>query len=50
MPPFLFVNSCFFSIDNCPEVRVLDLKSQCSVNVFNCPTVYMSGKSWELMI
>ncbi|XP_036151308.1 uncharacterized protein LOC105829174 [Monomorium pharaonis] len=35
-------------IDSCPEVRVLDLKSQCSVNAFDCPTVYTSGKSWEL--
>ncbi|XP_011864950.1 PREDICTED: uncharacterized protein LOC105560434 [Vollenhovia emeryi] len=37
-------------IDKCPEVRVLDLKSQCSVNVFDCPTVYTSGKSWELTL
>ncbi|XP_011700762.1 PREDICTED: uncharacterized protein LOC105457664, partial [Wasmannia auropunctata] len=36
-------------IDNCPEVRVLDLKSRCSVNAFDCPTVYTSGKSWELI-
>ncbi|XP_018344013.1 PREDICTED: uncharacterized protein LOC108749674 isoform X1 [Trachymyrmex septentrionalis] len=37
-------------IDNCTEVRVLDLKSHCSVNAFDCPTVYKSGKSWELTI
>ncbi|KYN24361.1 hypothetical protein ALC57_04039 [Trachymyrmex cornetzi] len=37
-------------IDNCVEVRVLDLKSHCSVNAFDCPTVYTSGKSWELTI
>ncbi|XP_018405574.1 PREDICTED: uncharacterized protein LOC108781943 [Cyphomyrmex costatus] len=35
-------------IDNCTEVRVLDLKSQCSVNAFDCPTVYTSKKSWKL--
>ncbi|XP_024879568.1 uncharacterized protein LOC112459618 [Temnothorax curvispinosus] len=37
-------------IDDCPEVRVLDLKSRCSVNAFDCPTVYTSGKPWELTI
>ncbi|XP_011641676.1 uncharacterized protein LOC105430051 [Pogonomyrmex barbatus] len=35
-------------IDNCPEVRVLDLKSRCPINVFDCPTVYTSEKSWKL--
>ncbi|XP_029173340.1 uncharacterized protein LOC114942193 isoform X1 [Nylanderia fulva] len=26
-------------IDKCPEVQILDLKSRCSVNVLDCPTV-----------
>ncbi|XP_025989551.2 uncharacterized protein LOC105203047 [Solenopsis invicta] len=37
-------------IDRCPEVRLLDLKPRCSVNAFDCPTVYTSGKSWEFTI
>ncbi|XP_025263833.1 uncharacterized protein LOC112637742 [Camponotus floridanus] len=28
-------------IDKCPEVQILNLKSRCSVNVFDCPTVHM---------
>ncbi|XP_014480842.1 PREDICTED: uncharacterized protein LOC106747636 [Dinoponera quadriceps] len=27
-------------IDNCPEVRMLDLRSKCWVDDFDCPTVY----------
>ncbi|XP_012219910.1 uncharacterized protein [Linepithema humile] len=27
-------------IDNCPEVRVVNLKSRCAVDVLDCPTVY----------
>jgi len=34
-------NSNFFRIDKCPEVQILDLKSRCSVNVLDCPTVHM---------
>ncbi|XP_020289783.1 uncharacterized protein LOC109857660 isoform X2 [Pseudomyrmex gracilis] len=30
-------------IDNCPEVQVLDLKSHCSMNIFDCPAVYTIG-------
>ncbi|XP_072759713.1 uncharacterized protein [Anoplolepis gracilipes] len=29
-------------IDKCPEVQILDLKSECSVNVLDCPTVQMT--------
>ncbi|XP_070154562.1 uncharacterized protein [Polyergus mexicanus] len=30
-------------IEKCPEVQILDLKSRCSVNVLDCPTVHMTG-------
>ncbi|XP_029670918.1 uncharacterized protein LOC115240088 [Formica exsecta] len=29
-------------IEKCPEVQILDLKSRCSVNVLDCPTVHMT--------
>ncbi|XP_011138863.2 uncharacterized protein LOC105182833 isoform X2 [Harpegnathos saltator] len=32
-------------IDKCPEVRMLDLRSACSVNDLNCPTVYAADNA-----
>ncbi|XP_026825269.1 uncharacterized protein LOC105281056 [Ooceraea biroi] len=37
-------------IDNCPEVRVLNLESPCSIDVFDCPTVYTIENSWALTL
>ncbi|KAL0122992.1 hypothetical protein PUN28_007560 [Cardiocondyla obscurior] len=35
-------------IDNCPEVRIVDLKSQCPVDASDCPTVHNTySKSWK---
>ncbi|KAH0950240.1 hypothetical protein HN011_009185 [Eciton burchellii] len=31
-------------IDNCPEIRMLNLESPCSIDVFDCPTVYTKLK------